>query len=384
MLKKLLSAILILSIFMGTTLNVSAAESNSNTQFKPLSEITTDELTTFALNFAKDFEPTITLDINEIIPMYNNGNTLIGFSISYIFENRPYGYINLDFTKANPVTEFSICEGAESLYDSLVMDVSVERSYKVSEKKLYSIGFLQYAIPVKSNGESILHFSNGEDAKSTMRIGGEVETKYDSHSQLFSDSYASGSLLDTRAYTGKYNRGKSLISEDYIEQQTGKYACAVVALTEIANQEGILKNSSIAATFNQLWTDTGTTVSKIENGITYGSTKYINLGSAMKTYAKARGKSNTTATLKLSPDFSFFKDIVTSNISGLLTYTIELTNGKTIGHAVNMVGYCVARLNGVFSNYLIVADGWHDKIPKYINYSTADFKSFQGVKYIIK
>ena len=54
---------------MGTTLNVSAAESNSNTQFKPLSEITTDELTIFALNFARDFEPTITLDINEIIPL---------------------------------------------------------------------------------------------------------------------------------------------------------------------------------------------------------------------------------------------------------------------------------------------------------------------------
>ena len=28
-----------------------------------------------------------------------------------------------------------------------------------------------------------------------------------------------------------------------------------------------------------------------------------------------------------------------------------------------MVGYCVARLNGVFSNYLIVADGWHDVFP---------------------
>ena len=86
MLKKLLSIILILSIIMGTTLDVSAAESNSNTQFKPLSEITTDELTIFALNFARDFEPTITLDINEIIPIYNNGNTLIGFSISYIFD----------------------------------------------------------------------------------------------------------------------------------------------------------------------------------------------------------------------------------------------------------------------------------------------------------
>ena len=56
MLKKLLSIILILSIIMGTTLDVSAAESNSNTQFKPLSEITTDELTIFALNFARDFE----------------------------------------------------------------------------------------------------------------------------------------------------------------------------------------------------------------------------------------------------------------------------------------------------------------------------------------
>lgn len=145
-----------------------------------------------------------------------------------------------------------------------------------------------------------------------------------------------------------------------------------------------MKNSNIVNTFNQLWKDTDTTVINVKNGISYGSTLDSKLGSSMTTYAKSMGKNNTTVTTKSNPNFEFFKNIINNNASGIFKYAIDLTDGSGSGHAVNMIGYCVVRLNGVFYNYLVVADGWHNDAPRYFNFSETDFRDLYGVKFIIK
>ena len=384
MLKKILSFILFIFLAVNIPVNALASDIDNDEQYKSLLEITNDELSTFALNFAKDFEPALNLEVGKIVPIYDTTNTLIGFSISYALDNNPYGYINLDFTKENPISEFSIFKGVNNIYDNLVMDIFKQNKSALIKKKLYSLGGLQYAIPLIDNGKTAFHFSNIGNKQLTMKTNNKSEVKYDTHSDLFSKTYRYGALLNTEAYTSKYSKNKSLISEAYIENVTSKYACAVVALTEIANQENILKNSSISNTFNQLWKDTSTTVSEIENGISYGVTLDSKLGSSMETYAKTMGKKNTTVTTKSIPDFEFFKNIVTNNASGIFKYAINLTDGSESGHSVNTVGYCVVRLNGVFYNYLIVADGWHSDAPRYFNFSETDFKKSYGVKYVIK
>lgn len=381
--KKFLVFILLLSLVINLPVSVLASE-NSNEQYKLLSEITNDELSTFALNFAKDFEPNLNLEVGEIIPVYNESDALIGFSISYVLDNNPYGYINLDFTKENHVSDFSIFKGENSIYNILAIDINKQNSFRTIEKKLYSFGGLQYAIPFDENGETVFHFSDGENIKFNINTNNKAGVKYNSHSELFSKTYRYGALLNTEAYTSKYNKSKSLISESYIESTTNKYACSVLALTEIANQENILKNSNIVNTFNQLWKDTDTTVINVKNGISYGSTLDSKLGSSMTTYAKSMGKNNTTVTTKSNPDFEFFKNIINNNASGIFKYAIDLTDGSGSGHAVNMIGYCVVRLNGVFYNYLVVADGWHNDAPRYFNFSETDFRDSYGVKFIIK
>ena len=368
MLKKILSLALVAVIVIGMRTTAFAAESEAEERYKPISEISNEELSTFALNFAKDFDEELLLSIGDILPMYNGDDVLVGFSISYKLGEIPYGYINLDFTYQNPVTEFSIFEEAESLYDSLLPQAMTFSNTNTFEDRIYSIGSNQYAISSATDKTTTFYFSNGEQLttengqlpyiiKNKSRSG-ETEAKYDSHSQLFSSSYASGSTVVTSpTYTSKYDKSKSLISESDIESATNKYACAVAALTAIANQEGIWKNSSLADTFNQLWDDTGTTVSSTSGSISYGSTYDSKLSTGMTTYAKARGKSNTTTSTSTNPSFSFFTGIITSNVSGTLSYRINLTNGTESGHTVNVVGYCVAKLNNVTSNYLIVADG---------------------------
>ena len=87
------------------------------------------------------------------------------------------------------------------------------------------------------------------------------------------------------------------------------------------------------------------------------------------------GKTNTTTTTNSNPTFSFFTDAISNNYSATLSYRI---------HTVNVFGYCTATKSGTSSNYLIVADGWYNDAPKYMNYSSIDFANTYGVKYIIQ
>lgn len=214
--------------------------------------------------------------------------------------------------------------------------------------------------------------------------------KYDSHNQLFSDSYdLASTVVIAPKYTSKYSSSKSLISQETIMKSTEKYDCAVVALTEVASQEQILKNSSIADTFNALWTTTFTTTTSTDNTfygltITLGSTYDSKLSSGMKSYANDRGKTNATTSTSSDPNFYLFVDIINGNYSGTLSYRIMEVSGETSGHTVNVIGYCTAQIRDVPSNYLIVANGWYDDAPQYMNYSTIDFVNTYGVKYVIE
>lgn len=307
--------------------------------------------------------------------------------MSYFNNNISYGYINFDFTNQNPVLEVSITQNGKSLYERIVSDIDLFYNYEKQdfEKKLYYMGALQYAVALEDK-ENVVLYSDGLKEEITSENVDSSETVYDSSDALFSKSYVvNGAITVTSpTYTCKYNKTKSLISLGTIDRLTGKYACAVLALTEIANQEGVLKNDSIADSYNQLWKDTESTVEKTVNDIKCGVTLDDMIKSGMKQYLSARGKGNSKITDKKNPGFAFFKDMIESNSSGTLTYRIMTKDEGKTGHTVNVVGYCVARLNGVFSNYLIVADGWNADAPRYINLTSADFVNSYGVKYVIK
>ena len=70
---------------------------------------------------------------------------------------------------------------------------------------------MQYAIPFDENGETVFHFSDGENIKFNINTNNKAGVKYNSHSELFSKTYRYGALLNTEAYTSKYNKSKSLL-----------------------------------------------------------------------------------------------------------------------------------------------------------------------------
>jgi len=302
------------------------------------------------------------------------------------------------------VREFVINKNARSLYDCMVDNITETGDSVVFNKKLYNTAPMDYVISAKDKNNEEVVYNNFKKkvskkkykefikkAKTTFESSNKFTTtiKYDSHGDLFSSSYETGStVISGPIYTSKYSSSKSMISHRTIMTNTSKYACAVVALTEIARQEGILKNSSITDTFNALWTATSTSKTSTETfygkSVTLGSTKDSKLSSGMTKYCNDMGKKNTTTSTSSNPSFSFFTKAIDSNNSVSLSYRILETSGEKSGHTVNVVGYCTAKKSGITSNYLIVADGWYDDAPKYMNYSSIDFVDTYGVKYIIK
>ena len=175
-------------------------------------------------------------------------------------------------------------------------------------------------------------------------------------------------------------------SSTYIKGLTGKYACRVVALTEIAAQKSILLNNSVADTFNSLWDLTSTTASIVnKEGIVYGGTKLYGLREGMILFCNRQGK-ECFDYLKISPSYTYIRDAVKNGMSGMLNYVYDQTNEngekEETGHAVSVIGYCSAKKNNVTKNFVKVYDGWNNNW-RYFNLSDYTFKAYNYIQFSI-
>lgn len=203
-----------------------------------------------------------------------------------------------------------------------------------------------------------------------------------------SDKFSCGK----RTWLSKYDKEKSLPSENALIKYTGTYACAPAALTAISAQENLLYNNKKTTTYKKLWDTTDTfvydTIKYTLNDNTkvtaqLGATYDKSLSSGMKNYMRTyMGKTCTTSTKK-SPTYKWLTNSVNKNISSTLSYRIYMQDGSKRGHTINVVGYCNATYNGKTSPYVIVADGWHNTSARYINYNTS-FVDFFSIRYTFK
>ena len=267
----------------------------------------------------------------------------------------------------------------ELIKDVSNRDIIISDLEQISEDEyLFS---LEYAgsdygyIRIKNSDEKYVPVDFAIDEGITYKEP-QFETAYSSSGSIITSDILNG--LKYSSY--KRLSSRSLISESYIESVTGKYACTVIALTEIAIQEGVKKNNSIADTFNALWDYTETSEYSLENGILYGSTKEKKIVSGMKEYVKNMGFSIKT-TRKVSPKYEFFKNAINNNISCMLGYTIYVNNGSRIverGHAVNVIGWYIYKdSSGNQYKYLAVANGWQNT-QHYMLFEDIDFVSSYG------
>lgn len=392
--KKTISLFLVLVLFANMSIGISAIEKTEN--YVPITQITVEELTNCALNLAKEIVPDVKLRIGDAItPIYDQSDALIGYSIEYYHGETPYGYLNLDFRKANPYADFCIDKNCIGLYD-FILNTVIENKDTISSLKLNNTANKQtefakkmYAIAPGTYGVSTI---NGSEIYTPINAKGVFKSSvlepsrssapavYNSHDEIYLHLY-SGVLQVSPTQLNPH----SIISESSILAATdGYYACAVLALTEIADQEGILYNDDIGDTFFELWDHTESWVTKVQGGNYYGATNETYIESGMNSYVRAQGHSiNSSATN--NPSFSFFRNMIDANKSGILSYGIMVQRedgAVEVEHAISVFGYCVSRVSGVTTNFLIVADGWNSS-RRFINYSDTDFHDTYGISFFI-
>lgn len=214
-------------------------------------------------------------------------------------------------------------------------------------------------------------------AEACIEEDNKSSTVYSSAAAIFLDTKGDG--MTYVSYGTLANRCR--LSQKFIEDKTGKYACAVVALTEIAKQNYALKNNSYADTFNAIWEKTQTTVDKIKDGITYGSTLDSKLASGMKAYMTSVGFKCVTSISK-NPKYTFFQNSIDAGQACTLSYRMLTRNGQC-AHTVNVFGWYIYKdSNGKQHKYLALANGW-DTSVHYLLYEEIDFVNTYGVSYKI-
>lgn len=210
-------------------------------------------------------------------------------------------------------------------------------------------------------------------------------TAYPNHSEVFKEVDKLVGEVSEPVMLPQYSREKSLTSQKTIMTTTNRYACGLVALTSICNQEDILLNGNIQDTFNKLWDLTGTQDNIYETGTFYGNytvecsgTSIYQMAQGMKKYGKEIGADINTAS-KSTPSFTVFKNAVDNKLSSVLCYQIENEGG----HGVSILGYAFGTVGKHTLDYLLAADGWYDDIPRYVLYNPALFQETTAITYKI-
>ena len=348
-----------------------------------------------ALNWAETFQPETKYQIGEVIPIYNGNDVIISYYITYLENGFPSGYVVLTIQEeAIEVLEFSF-EGEIDLYQQLKKGINTQVKWE-NEHRMYSANPFEYFIKDQDGdyyglGQVKLKEKDWKDGAKAYQNS--IKAGQASNRFLVTENTDTASNITTPGEPMSISLSGYTIFEDgilskhvgysepYIEGLTGKYACAVVALTEIAAQKGILLNNSVKDTFDTLWSLTSTKEESNSNGIIYGSTARENQRGGMILYCNRRGK-ECFDFYKVSPSYSFIKESVDKGMSGTMSYAYTDAKGNEQSHAISVIGYCSAKKNNTTKYFVKVYDGWNS-VWRYFNLSDYTFNFYCYIQYNI-
>ncbi|MBE5934583.1 MAG: hypothetical protein E7262_02175 [Lachnospiraceae bacterium] len=394
----------------------------------------------FAEDFAEAVETNVDLSASGSVPIYNANDCVVGYSVSLSDANGEYGYVNIDYTNEALVTDFSVTDTSDSIYDALTEnfaaadeDVEVEDC----EDKLVSVNGMDYAVSAVDGNNQEKFYYNGttyesEDFEEMLdhyeenyleyydnieyednfvdesefeankagivskfknwvsknypgvynKLWAEGQfvapTAYPTHDEVFKNETICS--LDTEVYLPQYSKEKSLLSQEMVMKTTNRYACELVGITAICQQENMSLNGNLKDTFNKLWDLAGCEGRIYETGTFYGnyvvdcsSTYTRQMPSVLEKYGKLFNK-KVTGTYKSSPKFEFFKKSIDNGCSTSFGYCVKNEGG----HGVNVVGYAEGTFGELDIDYIITGDSWFDDAPRYVLYGKGLFQSVEA------
>lgn len=308
------------------------------------------------------------------LPLIDTGGNQIGWSVDYTLDGQPHGYILLDTTVKGLISRYSEYPGTKNLYDK-----------SISSRKTSLQSINNSPVIVKMSPLDFGAFD--EPSLSSYARDGSV-TPLSSTPTTWDDLMIDMSELFGNPYTvvGSDDLGDYwFLTQEQIEEHTGKYACGVTALFTIAGltQSGsrflIDTTSEYTAdwdAYDKLWTTTATVNSGYSNGVNFGETKYEMIGVGFTTYCLAQQAYIQGNSGKYNPTLSDYKTSVANTKHSVFSANILKPDGSKNGHIMAVSGWRTLRGMGSTIDGLMVYDGWDDIV--FLNTSFSGYVSTYG------
>ena len=408
---------LLLAVMMTLSLGVSANAAEP-ANYDDYIKVTDEIVESIVVEWAEYVSPGRSFDVSAIYDYYDQNDQLIGYSVSVTSNGIPYGYVLLDFFQENMISEFVIEENAVNICETALAELQSNtrandlnsRNADMSSVKLHKCLPLTPAVSVEVGGTELYAIGDEVTSRNEYKslsssisvseisqptIANSIDNPpaiYDPNSENETTYGHCGDVMLRSTPTGytavdpdtRLNNPKSF-SQSWAENNTGSYACAIVAALNIMYQNNCLLNNDSVKTYDWLWDETGTketTSSKNDTSsdIVYGSTTIGKIAPAIVKLAKQLGKSNSSYTSVSSPTYQTYKSAVQAGKSGVLEFGVTVTadNGtERQGHSVSVVGFRSDRdSSSTVHQYIIVADGWGSF--RYMELSAIDFTDKAG------
>ena len=408
---------LLLAVMMTLSLGVSANAAEP-ANYDDYIKVTDEIVESIVVEWAEYVSPGRSFDVSAIYDYYDQNDQLIGYSVSVTSNGIPYGYVLLDFFQENMISEFVIEENAVNICETALAELQSNtrandlnsRNADMSSVKLHKCLPLTPAVSVEVGGTELYAIGDEVTSRNEYKslsssisvseisqptIANSIDNPpaiYDPNSENETTYGHCGDVMLRSIPTGytavdpdtRLNNPKSF-SQSWAENNTGSYACAIVAALNIMYQNNCMLNNDSVKTYDWLWDETGTketTSSKNDTSsdIVYGSTTIGKIAPAIVKLAKQLGKSNSSYTSVSSPTYQTYKSAVQAGKSGVLEFGVTVTadNGtERQGHSVSVVGFRSDRdSSSTVHQYIIVADGWGSF--RYMELSAIDFTDKAG------
>ena len=281
---------LLLAVMMTLSLGVSANAAEP-ANYDDYIKVTDEIVESIVVEWAEYVSPGRSFDVSAIYDYYDQNDQLIGYSVSVTSNGIPYGYVLLDFFQENMISEFVIEENAVNICETALAELQSNtrandlnsRNADMSSVKLHKCLPLTPAVSVEVGGTELYAIGDEVTSRNEYKslsssisvseisqptIANSIDNPpaiYDPNSENETTYGHCGDVMLRSIPTGytavdpdtRLNNPKSF-SQSWAENNTGSYACAIVAALNIMYQNNCLLNNDSVKTYDWLWDETGT------------------------------------------------------------------------------------------------------------------------------
>lgn len=156
-------------VYLADKKKVAKADKNVTDVASDAEEYSYDELLPAMEKLAKEYAVSYAknvlkedIECKTVTPIYDLQNNIKGYSVGVDKDNKSYGYVNIDYSKEQVVTEYSLQENTRSMYQALTEEFTQEVNnidIKDCTNKLYNPEGIDYAVSALESDEEVIYYN---------------------------------------------------------------------------------------------------------------------------------------------------------------------------------------------------------------------------------